>query len=964
MIISDGKCIELSNCISTSATGCVKCNDGYILKDNKCVKCEISNCLMCTIDTNEKETCQRCEKGFVMTRKGCRQYQTRNRNENMNQEMNRIKTQLKSDEEDETYCEKIDPITSKCIECSKGYYLDEEQYCNHIKIDNCASYYKGYCVECNDGFVLTPDVNEIYRCTSNKMNHCLMATPLGCLSCIDGYYLDEQGYCLQCDTNCAKCIDNATKCITCKFGYSFIEDKNRCEFNEELAGKCYKFLPGAKQCAFCNDGYYTLDGLCFNCDKSCTTCYSAANKCTSCNYKEGYFNDGTDGKGYVKCTHNSTLTNCKLSGREGCNECENGYYVNQFHRCIKCPKECDTCANENTCYSCSDQYVLKSDKKCIHWETIEHCTKYDSKERKCSQCTFEYTPTTEGNECIRNSMFYFIYIGLPIIAVFIIIVIIIFGITFIIFKRHHDKLEERRKAMVNECYLKDAIERGIQFTQFGNEIPVLVNTPKIEFKSEYEKEISVDLPTEYKIMFANDSNRMIKLQYSSCTTTDKLEMKVHPPLVTIKKGRAVEIKVIAKPFCTCKFEGSVVFTVLDMTIGKSNDIEIPVELVTMLSTKLDFDELDCSRKLGEGSFGIVFLGNYRGSTVAIKKLKGVTDDEKQLDEFYKETAMLDKFRCNYIINYFGACFIPNKICMVTEFAQWGSVNDLMKKKPNKEDIKDIVRVKILLDAARGIRYLHENAILHRDIKPDNILVLSIEPNIKVNAKITDFGASRNVNAMMNNRTFTKGIGSPAYMAPEILDRKKYDSSADVYSFAITIVETMTWADVYSKENFQFAWDIADFVCAGKRVVKPEGFNDKLFELVEKCWKHEPRERLNMKEVARELKQIYEEEYGGILEDDFDEEEKQESELNDENDNEEKENQKKLLSENDEKSEHSEKSEESDKLKIEEKKEESSEDSESSSETESDSEENEGNTTSSSVNLEEAEPIYNDDSSDD
>ena len=43
--------------------------------------------------------------------------------------------------------------------------------------------------------------------------------------------------------------------------------------------------------------------------------------------------------------------------------------------------------------------------------------------------------------------------------------------------------------MVNECYLKDAIERGIQFTQFGNEIPVLVNTPKIEFKNEYEKEI-------------------------------------------------------------------------------------------------------------------------------------------------------------------------------------------------------------------------------------------------------------------------------------------------------------------------------------------------------------------------------------------------------------------------------------------------------------------------------------------
>ena len=307
-----------------------------------------------------------------------------------------------------------------------------------------------------------------------------------------------------------------------------------------------------------------------------------------------------------------------------------------------------------------------------------------------------------------------------------------------------------------------------------------------------------------------------------------------------------------------------------MSKGKSNDIEIPVELVTMLSTKLDFDELDCSTKLGEGSFGIVYLGNYRGSTVAIKKLKGVSDDEKQMDEFYKETAMLDKFRCDYIINYFGACFIPNKICMVTEFAQWGSVNDLMKKKQNKEDINDIVRVKILLDAARGIKYLHENAILHRDIKPDNILVVSIDENVRVNGKITDFGASRNINAMMNNRTFTKGIGSPAYMSPEVLDRKKYDSSADVYSFAITIIETMIWHDVYPKASFQFAWDIADFVCAGNRIAQPQEVPDSLFAVVQECWNHEPRERLKMSEVDKRLKKIYEEEYGGKLDEDDEE----------------------------------------------------------------------------------------------
>ena len=178
-------------------------------------------------------------------------------------------------------------------------------------------------------------------------------------------------------------------------------------------------------------------------------------------------------------------------------------------------------------------------------------------------------------------------------------------------------------------------------------------------------------------------------------------------------------------------------TVSNMKQGKSNDIEVPFELSTVLSTRLDFDELDCSTKLGEGSFGIVFLGTYRGSKVAIKKLKGMMSNKKQLKQFEKEVNMLNKFRCDYTIGFFGACFIPNKYCMVTEFAEWGSVNDLMKKKPIREELDDIVRVKILLDAAKGIKYLHGNGILHRDIKPDNILVLSLNPELPVNAKITD-----------------------------------------------------------------------------------------------------------------------------------------------------------------------------------------------------------------------------------
>ena len=56
----------------------------------------------------------------------------------------------------------------------------------------------------------------------------------------------------------------------------------------------------------------------------------------------------------------------------------------------------------------------------------------------------------------------------------------------------------------------------------------------------------------------------------------------------------------------------------------------------------------------------------------------------------------------------------------------------------------------------------------------------------LNAKLTDFGSSRNINMLMTNMTFTKGVGTPKYMAPEILKREHYKKAADVYSFGTTI----------------------------------------------------------------------------------------------------------------------------------------------------------------------------------
>ena len=72
-------------------------------------------------------------------------------------------------------------------------------------------------------------------------------------------------------------------------------------------------------------------------------------------------------------------------------------------------------------------------------------------------------------------------------------------------------------------------------------------------------------------------------------------------------------------------------------------------------------------------------------------MKETIDTTESIEEFTKEVAMLDKFRCSYIIYFYGAVFIPNKICIITEFATYGSLNDLIKQ---HEIINEQIRIKI------------------------------------------------------------------------------------------------------------------------------------------------------------------------------------------------------------------------------------------------------------------------------
>ncbi|ELP87179.1 tyrosine kinase, putative, partial [Entamoeba invadens IP1] len=208
-----------------------------------------------------------------------------------------------------------------------------------------------------------------------------------------------------------------------------------------------------------------------------------------------------------------------------------------------------------------------------------------------------------------------------------------------------------------------------------------------------------------------------------------------------------------------------------------------------------------------------------------------------------------------IAYFYGAVFVPNKICLVTQFAEYGSLQNLMNNNKKTQEINIKVKTKICLDSSKGISYLHENGIIHRDIKPDNILVFTLDPATNIIAKLTDFGSARNVNTMITDMTFTKGIGTPVYMAPEVLKQEKYTKSADVYSFSITMYECFGWSEAYNTKRFHFSWNIAEFVVSGNRLERREEIPEEIYEMIQMCWNQNPRDRCTIQSVIYCL-QIY------------------------------------------------------------------------------------------------------------
>merc|ERR1711934_1247513 len=118
----------------------------------------------------------------------------------------------------------------------------------------------------------------------------------------------------------------------------------------------------------------------------------------------------------------------------------------------------------------------------------------------------------------------------------------------------------------------------------------------------------------------------------------------------------------------------------------------------------------------------------------------------------------------------------------------GDIRSLLDKKG--ENFKWGMRLKLLREAAVGMAFLHSKKLIHRDLKPQNLLVSQ-----DWTCKIADFGVSTIKPAVTQVMTC---VGTPSYMAPEVLRKGKYSEKADVYSFGVLLLEVYTGQYPYSQ----------------------------------------------------------------------------------------------------------------------------------------------------------------------